>query len=57
MTSAGTATAKPASGPAMPTSNNWRLRRIGWRIRMNAPSVPINVNGAGMKYGSDALTR
>ena len=32
------------------------LVRIGSRILMNAPSVPVRI-GAGRKYGSDASTR
>ena len=56
MKSAGTANTKPASGPAMPMSNNIRLVGIGSRIRMNAPSVPVSTNGIGMKNGSEAST-
>ncbi len=41
MNSAGTATTKPAIGPAMPMSNSIRLLGIGSRILMNAPIVPV----------------
>ena len=51
-----TSATKPASGPAMPISNNTRLDKIAERIRINAPRVPIKV-GAGRKYGSEASTR
>ena len=54
--SAGTAKAKPASGPAMPMSNNMRLVGIGSRILMKAPSVPVSTSGIGMKKGSEAST-
>ena len=49
------ATTNPAIGPAIPISNNAVRERIGERIRMTAPMVPIRV-GAGMKNGSVAYT-
>ena len=54
--SAGTATTKPAIGPAAPTSNRIGLVGMRSRIRMKAPTVPVT-NGAGRKYGSDASIR
>ena len=51
-----TATTNPAIGPAMPMSNSAARERMGERMRMNAPNVPISV-GAGMKKGSVAQTR
>ncbi|OLD17265.1 MAG: hypothetical protein AUJ01_09375 [Acidobacteria bacterium 13_1_40CM_3_65_5] len=56
MNSAGTATRNPAIGPAMPMSNKIRFCGTGSRIRMNAPSVPLIMNGKGRKNGSDAST-
>jgi hypothetical protein len=56
MTSAGTATTKPAIGPAIPMSNSIRLLGIGSRMRMKAPSVPVSTSGKGRKNGSDAST-
>ena len=53
---AGTATRKPAIGPAMPISNRMRFCGIGSRMRMKAPSVPLGNNGTGRKNGSDAST-
>ena len=50
-----TATTNPAIGPAIPISKSAARERIGERMRMNAPSVPINV-GAGMKKGNVAFT-
>jgi hypothetical protein len=47
-TSNATATTNPAIGPAMPMSNRARRERIGERIRMTAPMVPISV-GIGMQ--------
>src|SRR5262249_10289486 len=50
---AGTATIKPASGPATAMSKSELRSRAGERMRITAPSVP-NRNrggGAGMKYG------
>src|SRR3989304_6868464 len=54
--SAGTRTANPAIGPAIPMSK--RTRRFGNAslILMTAPSVPVIGRGAGMKYGSVAST-
>src|SRR3990172_1273456 len=49
-TIAGTATARPASGPAAAMSNETSRLRAGERIRMIAPRVP-QPNGSGMKYG------
>ena len=46
--SAGTATMKPAIGPAAPTSKSIALVGIRWRMRMKAPMVPAR-NGAGRK--------
>ena len=48
--SAGTATTKPAIGPAAPMSNSIGLVGIRWRMRMKAPNVPV-IAGAGRKYG------
>ena len=45
----GSATAMPASGPAMPMSINTRRSRVGARMRMTAPIVPKNPNGIGIK--------
>src|SRR5215472_15522722 len=53
--STGMATTNPAMGPAMPISNRSRRLRMGERMRMNAPRVPIKV-GAGMKNGQVANT-
>ncbi len=47
---AGKATRNPTKGPEAPTSNSARVDRIGERIMMNAPNVPISV-GAGIKNG------
>ncbi len=52
--SAGTAMTNPAIGPAMPMSNSADLLKIGWRIRITAPNVPVRMNGAGRKKGSVA---
>ena len=46
---AGTATARPASGPAAAMSNSEFRSRPGERIRMIAPSVPRKLIGSGMK--------
>ncbi len=46
-TSTPAATTKPASGPAAPMSNSWRVRRSGSLIRMTAPNVP-SVPGSGI---------
>ena len=46
----GTASTKPAMGPAIPISNKARRVVMGARIRRNAPNVPNRV-GAGMKAG------
>ena len=56
MNSAGTATTNPAIGPAMPMSKSATLVGMRDRIRMNAPSVPVNGSGAGRKYGGDTST-
>ena len=53
--STGSATRKPAIGPAMPISNSALRERMGDLMRISAPKVPISV-GAGMKYGSVAYT-
>jgi hypothetical protein len=37
-------------------SNNIGLVGMGSRIRITAPSVPVNGSGAGRKNGSDAST-
>ena len=50
MANAGMTNRKPASGPAIPTSNSCRFVGIADRMRMKAPKVPISV-GAGRKYG------
>ncbi len=50
----GTATTRPASGPATAMSNSDRRSRIAPRSRMTAPSVPKkNGGGTGMKYGRE----
>ena len=49
------ATTKPAIGPAIPMSKSAVRDRIGERMRMNAPMVPIRV-GNGMKNGKVAFT-
>ena len=49
------ATTNPAIGPAMPMSNSCARERMGERMRMNAPKVPISV-GAGIKNGRVAFT-
>jgi hypothetical protein len=54
---AGTATTKPAIGPATPTSKRIGLVRMAPRMRMKAPSVPVKLLGKGRKNGSDASTR
>ena len=41
---------KPTSGPEAPTSKRARLVRIGERIKMNAPKVPMS-EGKGIKKG------
>ena len=46
--SAGTATTKPAIGPAAPMSKSIALVGIRCRMRMKAPTVPAR-NGAGRK--------
>jgi len=46
----GTARMKPTRGPDAPTSKSARAVRIGERIRMKAPNVPIS-DGKGMKKG------
>ena len=56
MNSAGTATTKPAIGPAMPMSNNATLFGMRDLMRMNAPSVPVRTTGAGRKNGRVATT-
>ena len=48
-TNVGTATTKPANGPATPMSKRIGLVLIGPRIRMNAPRVPVRKIGAGIK--------
>ena len=45
---AATATINPANGPATPISNSARRSRIGPRIRMMAPNVPMKCGGPGM---------
>jgi hypothetical protein len=47
------ATTNPAIGPAIPMSNKALRDRMGDRMRMTAPIVPIKV-GIGMKNGSVA---
>ncbi len=56
MIAAGSANAKPASGPAIPMSKSARRDRIGSLILITAPKVPKGVRsgGAGMKNGSVA---
>ena len=49
------ATTKPAMGPAIPISNNVARERMGDRMRMNAPNVPMSV-GAGIRKGRVAYT-
>src|SRR5689334_249477 len=57
ITAIGSATTKPANGPASPMSNNARREGIAERILINAPKVPArNSGGAGMKYGGVAFT-
>ena len=51
----GTATTKPAMGPAMPISKRAARDSMKPPMRMNAPRVPISV-GAGMKKGRVART-
>ena len=45
MIEAGKATAKPASGPAMPMSNSARREVIGALILITAPKVPNGITG------------
>ena len=45
---AGTEMMNPATGPAMPMSNNMGLVGIRCRIRITAPKVPVR-KGAGRK--------
>ena len=52
----GSATRKPASGPAAPMSTSAFLVGMRSRTRMTAPSVPNPSSGSGMKYGRLALT-
>ena len=54
---AGSASAKPASGPAMPMSKSARRVVIGSLILMTAPNVPnrVKIGGAGIKKGSVAF--
>ena len=47
---AGTAKTKPTNGPEAPTSKRARVVRIGERMRMKAPKVPMR-DGKGMKKG------
>jgi hypothetical protein len=47
---AGTAKTKPTKGPEAPTSNRARVVRMGERMRMKAPKVPMS-EGKGMKNG------
>lgn len=52
ITSSGSATTRPAIGPATPTSNNASGSAMGRRILMTAPRVPSDTcGGSGMKYG------
>jgi hypothetical protein len=54
----GTASAKPASGPAAPISMSVLRSGIGSRREMKAPNVPKMTKGGGMgmKKGRDAST-
>ena len=49
----GSATRKPAKGPAIPISNNAFLLGIGSRLEIKAPNVPIlkpgTIGGIGKK--------
>jgi hypothetical protein len=47
----GSATTRPRSGPAIPTSNSTLRFGMGDRMRMIAPMVPMGGTGSGMKYG------
>ena len=44
-------TRKPAIGPAIPISKNWRFDAIGCRILITAPSVPGIGTGNGSHNG------
>ena len=57
-TTATTATTNPAIGPIAPISRSGPRLRIGERMLMNAPNVPMmnGYGGAGMKYGRLART-
>ena len=56
-TISGTATTKPAIGPAAPMSSSTLREARSVRMAITAPSVPsIKTGGTGMKCGSEAST-